>query len=88
MCLVVAGAIAAETSTHLVSARALAHNFGRRVVAESVEAEAILNYQPAVPAGMRPGTGRSVLQGGTADDLTAWIDSQLWRDQVKVACRI
>ena len=78
---------AAETQqTYLVGARALAHNLGLRVVAEGVETEVILNQLFASWDATRH---RAYLfsKAVSADDLTVWIDSQLWRDQVKVTCR-
>ncbi|OZA49291.1 MAG: hypothetical protein B7X81_02850 [Hydrogenophilales bacterium 17-61-76] len=64
----------------------LAHNLGLRVVAEGVENEAILNQ--LCKLGCDQAQGFLFSKAVSADDFTAWISTQLWRDQVKVACRI
>ncbi len=64
----------------------LAHNLGLRVVAEGVENEAILNQ--LCKLGCDQAQGYLFSKAVSADDFTAWISTQLWRDQVKVACRV
>lgn len=89
MRLVVAGAIAAETSRPIWLARVLCFTIlGCAWWQKAWRLKRSSTINQLCLRGCDQAQGDLFSRAVSADDLTDWIDSQLWRDQVKVACRI